>query len=147
MTIKGLQFKMQPASKLRKNSYGVTKITDKLVEGVAFMENGIFKIHVELNDPDHSKLVLEFTVDSYNLHGREVVFDKVPDAKFGRGIYVRREREYKYSPGVPIRYTTLCENCVFNGYVVRDNKTKKLMFKMNRFVRRYGTIYERDGTI
>lgn len=138
----GLKFKMKPVAQL-KRAIGHTRVTNKLVECYCTSENGVFKAHVELDDG--ARLVLDFTPDSYNLYNREIVFDKTPDIKWGRGIYVRREREYKYSPGSYNRYITLCENCTFNGYVVRDNKTQKLMFKMNKFVKRgNGRIYDDD---
>ena len=114
-----------------------TKVSKKLVEGECFIENGVFKVHVNFDNEGVSQfLTLEFTSDSYILKGREVVFDAQPTSPLGKGIYYRREREFKHSPGLRTQYCSVCEGCIFSGYVVRVGLDKHLAFKLHKYVRK-----------
>lgn len=108
------------------------RISNKLYEGVCYKDDGVWKIHVPY--PDSSSLLsLEFTEASYSLR-REVVFYKTCDPKFKYHIVHRREREWKYSPGLSDIYTPFCEDFIFKGYIVKINQ--KLYFDMISVVRR-----------
>lgn len=134
--------------KVKKDSI---RVSNKLVTGLCFQEDGVFKMHViyELEDETKVMRVLELTPDSYDLKGREVVFDAKPILnKYGklvRGMHVRRERTFKYGYGLPSQYTTVCEGHEFNGYLVRVGVEKKLMFKLNRWIRKYNEYNTDDS--
>ena len=110
-----------------------TKFSKKLVQGECFIEDGKYRIRVYQEDGQY--LVLDFTSDSFNLKGREVVFDAQPTSPLGKGIIYRREREYKHAPGLTSQYCAVCEGCVFSGYIVRGGLSKKLMFKLHKYVK------------
>lgn len=132
------KLKFKPVVKIQKD----TRVSNKLVEGLCILDNDVYKIHVNIGDGSYDSFrLLDFTDDSFNLANRQVVFSKIKHKKFGREMIVRRERTYKYSPGLPSQYQTICEGHIFNGYIVRSKG--KLKFKMNRWVRRNG--YNKDG--
>ena len=131
--ILGLSFKLKPPKKAKSDT---VRVSNKLEEGLCFYDetDNSFKVHITIEE-NQSNLTLPFTDDSYELKGREIVFDAKPDKRGNRSMYIRKDRELRLYPGLSTQYITVCENCVFNGFIVRVNG--KLHFKLNKFVR-YG---------
>ena len=134
--ITGLKIKLaEPKRPKKPNS--PKRVSNRLHLGTCFRDtDGAFKAHVMYEE---ALRVLPFTDDSYSLKGKEVVFSHNKDSKGRVQMFIRREREYKYTPGLDTQYTPFCENYVYNGYIVKYNG--KLYFKMNKLVGHYNEVF------
>lgn len=63
--------------------------------------------------------ILPFTEKSFELKGRTDVFYHTKDKYNHWTRIIRTIPESEHSPGNPETYTTLCENCVFSGHIVK----------------------------
>ena len=75
--LKLLKFTLVPKSKPKRES---VRVSNKLITGLCFEEDGVFKMHVVYENEDDTKVlrVLELTPDSFDLKGRDIVFDAQP---------------------------------------------------------------------
>lgn len=79
--------------------------------------------------------IFDFTEDSFELKGKREIFLKERD-KFGHHVHISRsEYEANNYPGLPEVYSTLREDGVFAGYIVKRNGI--FMFDMKKYC---GTI-------
>lgn len=110
------------------------RISNKLVEGICFKENGVWKIEVELDEG--TNMCLEFTPASYSLR-RKVVFAKEKPEHADFHMFIRnQDREWKHGPGLDTQYTPFAEHFVYKGYIVRIGD--KRFFDMVDLVGRHG---------
>lgn len=128
-----LKFKFNP---IKKEPKQYIQHNGKLIEALCVKEEDTYKMYVTLSEGNSISIPL--TEDSYNLKGRDIVFSAMPEKDGKKTMFIRHEeREIKYSPGLRSQYCTVCEGCIFNGYLVRD-KQKQLYFKLNSYVKRDG---------
>lgn len=117
-----------PKPKHKKHNDGITRTSNKIITGKVFIENGIYKIAIDMKNDDTypDLLVLEFTEKSYELKGRVTVFnrDKVNPVRFIRDVY-----KCKFFPGLPEQYVPFAPNWIVKGYIVKDNGFTKFDFK------------------
>lgn len=123
----------------------LTKISKKCV-GKVYIEDGEFVVRVptfELKanvsgDNISSQLVLPLTPESYVLKGREKVFSVLEKDK--GTCFIRTKEKAEMFPGLRSRYTTVCENWLCSGWVVRCNG--KLMFDLKETIGPDGFKYD-----
>lgn len=128
-------FGLKLAKKKKIDTSSKPKRVSKKVEGYCFIEDGVYKVHVELQSEDAieanpGKLLLEFTEDSYDLKGHEKIFIKCKDHK-EKWICYCRTKDYATSfPGDKSNYVPFAHNWIVEGYIVRVNK--QLMFEFTK---------------
>lgn len=129
-----LSFKFKSVPKVvNKTSKGtVIKRVTKKLQGICFVENGVYKIHVTdpftTTDDDveyPAQLLLEFTDKSYDLKGKMKVFVKQYHPEDKSICFCRTKDHATLFPGLKSNYVPMCHNWVCSGYVVRDNKQLK----------------------
>ena len=128
-----------------------TKVS-KLVVGKCFIEDGVYKVHVELEPKDAidnypAKLLLEFTNNSYDLKGHEKIFSKCKTNEDKWICYCRTKDHATVFPGDRRNYVPFASNWLCSGYVVKvDNH---LMFEFKEALTidgyEYGIIHKEEG--
>lgn len=106
----------------------------KKVIGKCFIEDGIYKIHVELEPKDAvdihpAKLLLEFTQDSYDLKSRDKVFSKCKTNEDKWVCYCRTKDHATVFPGDRSNYVPFAPKWLCSGYVVKVDKHLMFEFK------------------
>lgn len=121
LVLSGLRIVVAP--KKRRTTPSGPKKVSKLVKGKVIVEDGVFKVAIDMkiNDEFPDYLVIPFTEESYDLTGKQTVFDKVPDKKGRRVRYIRNETHAKFHPGSPERYVPFAPNWIVSGHVVKNN--------------------------
>lgn len=117
----------------------------KKVVGECFIEDGIYKVHVELESKDAlevnpAKLVLEFTEDSYSLKGKDKAFNRCKTNEDKWVCYCRTRDYATVFPGNKTAYVPFAAKWLVLGYVVRVNK--QLMFEHRETLTIKGYNYE-----
>lgn len=125
-------FGLKLINKSRKVSNEKPVRVSKKVIGECFIEDGIYKVHVDLESKDAlevnpAKLVLEFTEDSYSLKGKDKVFNKCKHNEDKWICYCRTKEHATIIPGDISTYVPFAPKWLVLGYVVRVNK--RLMFE------------------
>lgn len=106
-----------------------------LVEGYIFIEDGVYKCHVDMPKSDEDlppQLVLEFTPESYSVEKRMRVFTRQSNPKDKWTCYCRTKDYATIMPGNSSFYVPFAHNWTCKGWVVRYNS--KLMFKFKRIL-------------
>lgn len=77
-------------------------------------------------------IILPFSKESFDLKGKTHIFAKEKN-KEGKYVHIIRSKDTsEMYPGDDERYTPICENSIYKGYIVkRDNK---LAFKITEYV-------------
>lgn len=123
----------------------------KLVVGKCFIEDSIYKVHVEFEPKDTInnypvKLLLEFTDESYELKGHEKVFNKCNTNEDKWICYCRTKDHATIFPGDKRNYVPFAPKWLCAGYVVKVDK--HLMFELKETLTidgyEYGVIHKED---
>ena len=85
--------------------------------------------------------ILDFTTNSFDLYNKTIVFSKEKDKTNHWVKFIRDKLTSKIAPGTEEQYNTLCDNRIFSGYLVYENKLK---FDMVSYI---GTVSENDYLI
>ena len=105
------------------------KIEAKNKRGYVILENEEYKVSL-INESDgiHSRVILPFTENSYDLKGRKNVFTRIKD-EFGRRTrYIRSEEKAKFHYGDSNRYIPFAPNWIVKGNIIKDNGVLKFDF-------------------
>lgn len=84
-------------------------------------EKGEWEAHINTKGLENYKdvTILPFTEKSFELKGRNDVFYHEKDKYNHWTRIIRTDADANNTPGNPITYCTLCENCVFSGHIVK----------------------------
>lgn len=116
------------------------KITTTLIKGICIKDDDEYKIQINvkalkpnlIDEGQPDLLLLDFTEESYNLKGLNVIFSREKDEK-GRYIqYIRDDSKAKFHPGNTEKYVPFCHNWVCSGYIIRRNG--KMLFDFNQCI-------------
>lgn len=102
--------------KINRNNNNTFKRISKLIKGVVFIENGIYKVKVSLSPGSYR--ILEFTPESYKLKGKLDIFNRVKTNKEKRIRYIRHHSSSIAHPGNPELYVPFAPTWVISGYIV-----------------------------
>lgn len=83
--------------------------------------------------------ILPFSKESFDLRGKTHIFAREKN-KDGKYVHIIRSKDVsEMYPGDEERYTPICENSIYRGYIVKCNN--KLAFKVIEYI---GTIKAND---
>ena len=127
-----LSFKPVETKKKTRNTYKPHKLS-KLIYAVCSKDksSGEFRANIFIvGDPHRTILNVPFSLDSYNLKGKEKVFSKSIDPKTKKHIcFIRTPREAMLSSEKSRTVTPFCEGWVYSGYLVRIGKSNYFQIK------------------
>lgn len=83
--------------------------------------------------------ILPFSKESFELRGKTHIFAR-EKSKDGKYVHILRSKDIaEMYPGDEDRYTPICKNSIYKGYIVKNNN--ELVFKVTEYV---GTIKAND---
>ena len=111
-------FKFKPI-KAKRMSTGIKRIS-QITTGLVSVENGVYTCHVFNDNQDSSSgdLKLRFTDKSYELKGRETIFDRVRYETDKKKRYIRTKIHAMSFPGSSDLYVPFAPNWIVKGYIV-----------------------------
>ena len=128
----GLSFKPVETKKKTRNTYKPHKLS-KLIYAVCSKDksSGEFRANIFIiGDPHRTILNIPFSLDSYDLKGKEKVFSKRIDPQTKKHIcFIRTPREAMLSGSKSRTVTPFCEGWVYSGYLVRIGKQNYFQIK------------------
>ena len=128
----GLSFKPVETKKRKTTSSKPHKLS-KLIYAVCVKDNetGEYRANIVIvGDPHRTILNIPFSLDSYNLKGKEKVFSIKLDKQTKKHIcYIRTPRETILSGEKSRTVTPFCEDWVYSGYLVRIGKLNYFQIK------------------
>lgn len=121
-------FKFKPI-KAKKVSIGIKRIS-AITQGLVTVENGEYKCHIFADDNTTSSgdIILPFTERSYDLKGRETIFDKVRNDDEKKIRYIRTHVQALTFPGDPNKFVPFGPNWIIKGYIVEKENKKYFDF-------------------
>ena len=125
----GLSLKISIPKKSKTIPKPSVKIEAKNKRGYVILEDEEYKVLL-INESDgiHSRVILPFTKNSYDLKGRKNVFTRIKD-EFGRRTrYIRSEEKAKFHYGDSNRYIPFAPNWIIKGNIIKDNGALKFDF-------------------
>lgn len=128
----GLSFKPVETKKRKTTSSKPHKLS-KLIYAVCVKdkETGEYRANIVIvGDPHRTILNIPFSLDSYNLKGKEKVFSIKLDKQTKKHIcYIRTPREAILSGEKSRTVTPFCEDWIYSGYFVRIGKNNYFQIK------------------
>ena len=121
-------FKFKPI-KAKKISVGIKRIS-AITQGLVTVENGEYKcrIFADNNTTSSGDIILPFTERSYNLKGKETIFDRVYNDEDKKIRYVRTHVQSITFPGDPNKFVPFGPNWIVKGYIVETGGKKYFDF-------------------
>lgn len=122
-------FKFKPIKTAKKVSTGIKRIS-AITQGLVTVEDGEYKCHIFADDNSTSSgdIILPFTDKSYNLRGRETIFDRVRNDEEKKIRYVRTHVQALSFPGDPDKFVPFGPNWIVKGYIVEKEDKKYFDF-------------------
>jgi len=128
----GLSFKPVETKKKTRSTYTPHKLS-KLIYAVCVKNKttGEFRANILVVDNPHRTILnVPFSLDSYDLKGKEKVFSIKPDKQTKKHIcFIRTPREAILSGSKSRTVTPFCEDWVYSGYLVRIGKNNHFQIK------------------
>lgn len=125
----GLSFKPVETKKKVRNTYKPHKLS-KLIYAVCSRDDGAYRANIIVIGEHRIILNVPFSLDSYNLKGKEKVFSKSIDPQTKKHIcFIRTPREAMLSGEKSRTVTPFCEGWVYSGYLVRIGKSNYFQIK------------------
>lgn len=128
----GLSFKAVETKKRKATSTKPHKLS-KLIYAVCVKDekSGEYRANIiVVGNPHKTILNIPFSLDSYNLKGKEKVFSIKLDKQTKKHIcYIRTAREAILSGEKSRTVTPFCEDWVYSGYLVRIGKLNYFQIK------------------
>lgn len=133
----------KPKKKTTTTTRRLSKVS-RLCQGVVHYDetDSKFKIHVynpSLNE-ESDTLILEFTDESLDLAGKTDVYSITSDKHGHYTRFIRTKSQARLCPGDPSKVSTVNENLVCTGYIIRKNG--KLLFNLKATHGRGIAIYD-----
>ena len=127
--IKTLSFKPIETKKKVRSSYKPHKLS-KLIYAVCSRNDGKYRANIIVVGDHRTIINVPFSLDSYNLKGKEKVFSKRIDPQTKKHIcFIRSPREAILSCSKSRTVTPFCEDWVYSGYLVRIGKSNYFQIK------------------
>lgn len=100
---------------------------NKVVYGTVVKKDDVYKVSIENNNKKEE--ILDFTPESFDIVGREIVFLKTKDERGNNVRIIRSKWDAKFHPGTSDKYLPFAENWIVKGYVVKQGLIRLFSFK------------------